>query len=114
VDLEVPKLSDLAISLYLPEDTGPPAVHPLGLHTTYIASGDATADATLNPSTKTTAYFWLSGVDVLAPSSASAIVAFGDSITDGFANHGQQRPSLVDPCWPADWHPASLPRCWVY
>jgi len=85
VDLEVPKLSDLAISLYLPEDTGPPAVHPLGLHTTYIASGDATADATLNPSTKTTAYFWLSGVDVLAPSSASAIVAFGDSITDGFA-----------------------------
>ena len=98
VDLDVPKFTDLAISLYLPEDTGPPTVHPLGLHTTYIASGDATADATLNPSTTTTAYFWLSGVDVLAPSSASAIVAFGDSITDGFAttvNKDQAWPTLL-------------------
>jgi lysophospholipase L1-like esterase len=98
VDLDVPKFTDLAISLYLPEDTGPPTVHPLGLHTTYIASGDVTADATLNPSTTTTAYFWLSGVDVLAPSSASVIVAFGDSITDGFAttaNKDQAWPTLL-------------------
>src|SRR5271163_1095582 len=42
VDLDVPKFTDLAISLYLPEDTGPPTVHPLGLHTTYIAGGDVT------------------------------------------------------------------------
>jgi lysophospholipase L1-like esterase len=95
VDLDVPKFTDLAISLYLPEDTGPPTVHPLGLHTTYIASGDATADAMLNPAATTTAYFWLSGVDVLAPSSASAIVAFGDSITDGFATTANQ-----DQAWP--------------
>jgi lysophospholipase L1-like esterase len=98
VDLDVPKLTDLAISLYLPEDTGPPTVHPLGLHTTYIASGDATADATSNPAATTTAYFWLSGVDVLAPSNASAIVAFGDSITDGFAttvNKDQTWPALL-------------------
>jgi lysophospholipase L1-like esterase len=95
VDLDVPKFTDLAISLYLPEDTGPPTVHPLGLHTTYIANGDATADATLNPAATTTAYFWLSGVDVLAPASASAIVAFGDSITDGFATTANQ-----DQAWP--------------
>ncbi len=98
VDLDVPKLSDLAVSLYLPQDTGPPTVHPLGLHTTYIASGDVTADVTLNPTTTTTAYFWLSGVDVLAPSKASAIVAFGDSITDGFgttANKDQAWPTLL-------------------
>jgi lysophospholipase L1-like esterase len=98
VDLDVPKFTDLAISLYLPEETGPPTVHPLGLHTTYIANGDATADATLTPSTTTTAYFWLSGIDALAPSSASAIVAFGDSITDGFgttANKDQAWPTLL-------------------
>ncbi len=98
VDLDVPRFTDLAISLYLPEDTGSPTVHPLGLHTTYIASGDATADATLNPAATTTAYFWLSGVDVLAPSRASAIVAFGDSITDGFAttaNKDQAWPTLL-------------------
>src|SRR5579863_7743999 len=85
VDLDVPKLTDLAISLYLPEDTGLPTVHPLGLHTTYIANGDVTAGATLNPSITTTAYFWLSGVDVLASSTSGVIAAFGDSITDGFA-----------------------------
>ncbi len=96
VDLDVPKLTDLAVSLYLPEDTGPPTVHPLGLHTTYIADGDATADATLNPSTTTTAYFWLSGINVLAPSSASVIAAFGDSITDGFATTANK-----DQAWPA-------------
>ena len=98
VDLDVPRFTDLAISIYLPEDTGPPTVHPLGLHTTYIASGDVTADATLNPSTLTSAYFWLSGIDVLASSNASAIVAFGDSITDGFAttvNKDQAWPTLL-------------------
>ena len=30
------------------------------------------------------AYFWLAGVEVLAPANTGAIVAFGDSITDGF------------------------------
>jgi lysophospholipase L1-like esterase len=54
------------------------------MHTTYIASGDATA-ATMLPATATTttAYLWLASIDVLAPSAAGAIVAFGDSITDG-------------------------------
>lgn len=32
VDLEIPKLTDLAVSIYFPNDTGPPTVHPLGLH----------------------------------------------------------------------------------
>jgi lysophospholipase L1-like esterase len=98
VDLEIPKLADLAISLYLPADTGPPTVHALGLHTTYIADGDATGNPTLNPSATTSAYFWLSGVEVLASSSAGVIVAFGDSITDGFAttvNKDQAWPALL-------------------
>ncbi len=84
VDLAVPKLTDLAISLYLPEDTGTPSIHPIGLHTNYIAEGEVTAKTSLDASTTTTAYLWLSSVDVLAPTNAGAIVAFGDSITDGF------------------------------
>ena len=83
VDLVVPRLSDLAVSLYLPDDTGAPTIHPDGLHTAYIAQGDATGTATLNAVATTTAYLWLSAVDVLAPANAAAIVAFGDSITDG-------------------------------
>jgi lysophospholipase L1-like esterase len=83
VDLVVPKLSDVAVSLYLPDDTGPPTVHPDGMHTAYIAAGNAASRATLAPAATTTAYLWLAGIDVLAAPDASAIVAFGDSITDG-------------------------------
>ena len=83
VDLTVPALADLAVSLYLPQDTGAPTVHPDGMHTAYITSGDATGTALLTPVATTTAYLWLASIDVLAPGDAGAIVAFGDSITDG-------------------------------
>ena len=85
VDLMVTPLTDLAVSLYLPETTGLPTIHPDGMHTAYIAAGNTTGQATLDASATTTAYLWLSGVDVLAPAAAGAIVAFGDSITDGVA-----------------------------
>ena len=39
VDLAVPALADLAVSVYLPEETGLPTVHPDGMHTAYITSG---------------------------------------------------------------------------
>jgi lysophospholipase L1-like esterase len=98
VDLDVPKLTDLAVSLYLPGDTGPPTTHALGLHTTYIADGDAVRNTALSPAATATAYFWLSSVDVLAPANAAVILAFGDSITDGFAttvNKDQAWPTLL-------------------
>ena len=85
VDLMVTPLTDLAVSLYLPEATGLPTIHPDGMHTAYIAQGNAAGRATLDAGATTTAYLWLSGVDVLAPSTAGAIAAFGDSITDGVA-----------------------------
>jgi lysophospholipase L1-like esterase len=83
VELIVPALADLAITLYLPTDTGAPTVHPDGLHTAYLAKGNVAGSATLDVAATTTAYLWLSAVDVLAPATASTIVAFGDSITDG-------------------------------
>jgi len=83
VDLAVPALADLAVSLYLPQDTGAPTVHPDGMHTAYIASGDATGAALLTPTATTTAYLWLASIDVLTAGDTGAVVAFGDSITDG-------------------------------
>ena len=84
VDLEVPEMGDLAISLYLPGETGPPTIHNLGLHTTYISKeGDLSAQAAIPDAATSQSWYWLSGVDVVAPPSAAAIVAFGDSITDG-------------------------------
>jgi lysophospholipase L1-like esterase len=83
VDLTVPALADLAVSVYLPEATGLPTVHPDGMHTAYITGGNATGSAALKADATTTAYLWLGSVDVLAPAETGAVVTFGDSITDG-------------------------------
>ena len=46
VTLDIPPLTDLAVSLYLPEDTGPPTVHSAALRTTYVSTeGDLTGSA---------------------------------------------------------------------
>lgn len=85
IDLEFPALADLAVSLYFPGATGPLASHQLGLHTTYVTpEGDFTAQTSLSEVAGTTAsYYWISAIDVMAPANAAAIVALGDSITDG-------------------------------
>jgi lysophospholipase L1-like esterase len=83
-DLDVPKLSDLAVSVYLPRETIPATVHATALHTTYISKeGDFTAQPAIADATTTQSWYWLSSVDVLASPNAAAIVTFGDSITDG-------------------------------
>jgi lysophospholipase L1-like esterase len=83
VDLEVAPLSDLAVSLYVPKDSGPPTNHNLALHTGYISKGDTTAQEVMPEPATTRAYLWLSAVDVTAAPNAFVIVALGDSITDG-------------------------------
>jgi lysophospholipase L1-like esterase len=76
--------TDLAVSLYFPGDTGPPAARN-GLHTTYISrSGDATAASKIDDGLTTPIWYWLTAVDVLAPADTAAIIAFGDSITEGW------------------------------
>jgi lysophospholipase L1-like esterase len=97
VALDVPPLTDLAVSLYLPDDTGPPTTHLFGLRPTYLsAPGDSTGAATFEPVQTLESYYWLAGVDVLAPASAAALVTFGDSITDG----DQSTPD-TNGMWPA-------------
>ena len=85
VDLQVPPVTELAVSLYLPGDTGPPTSHTFALHPTYVSSqGDRTAAADVDDAARTTeSYYWLTGIDVLAPADAGTLVTFGDSITDG-------------------------------
>jgi len=84
VDLDVPALSDLAVSLFFPRDTGTPATHSTGLRPTYVSTeGDFTGASEFPLAGTTQQYYWLSSVEVAAPDDAAAIVAFGDSITDG-------------------------------
>jgi lysophospholipase L1-like esterase len=85
IDLAVRAFGELAVSLYLPDDTGAPTTHALALNTSYVARGNAAANASLPSAATNRTYFWLAGVEVLAPVNVGTIVAFGDSITDGFS-----------------------------
>jgi lysophospholipase L1-like esterase len=85
VALNVPALSNMAVSFYLPETTLGSTIHGGANQTAYAIPGNL-VDAAAMPSTAWTrnSWYFLTGVDVYAPGS-SAVVAYGDSITDG--NH---------------------------
>jgi len=87
VSLTVPQTADLAIDLYLPGTTNSPAtltMHGGALQTSYISETGNYVGKTTIPTVGTTrSWFLLSRVDVVAPEATGAVVAFGDSITDG-------------------------------
>jgi lysophospholipase L1-like esterase len=83
--LDVPALQNLAVSLYFPDPTLASTLHPGAQQSSYFATGDTTGVADLSGKSWTrNSWYFLTGVDVYAPG-ASAVVALGDSITDG--NH---------------------------
>ncbi|MBV9000343.1 MAG: SGNH/GDSL hydrolase family protein [Solirubrobacterales bacterium] len=86
VRLHVPALQDLAVSVYLPTATGSATLHSLGRQTTYVASGDRTGDTSASAySTLDQSWYFIDAVDVISqPQVRGTLVAFGDSITDGF------------------------------
>ena len=77
VSLDLPPLSDVAVSLYFPGDTGFPTVHYFGLHDTYISKeGDFSAQPAIPDPTITQSYYWLAGIDVVAPADACPSPAY--------------------------------------
>ncbi|MDE3149236.1 MAG: SGNH/GDSL hydrolase family protein [Acidobacteriota bacterium] len=97
VALEVPPLSNLAISLYFPGATLGTTEHGGAQQISYAATGNQVSAPVLDGSAWTIgSWYFLTGVDVYAPGD-SAVVAFGDSITDG--NHSTQSANRR---WPDD------------
>ncbi len=84
VGIDVPRLGDLVISLYIPNEASTPTIHLTGLHTTYISQpGDFTGAASIADPKTVQLWYWISAVLVDAGPKTAVIVAFGDSITDG-------------------------------
>ena len=87
VELAVLARQDLAVSLHLPETDVTPSLHRGALVTSYASAdgaGDLTGDEMRDGFTRTmTSMWWLKSIDVLTASVGGAIVAFGNSITDG-------------------------------
>jgi lysophospholipase L1-like esterase len=80
----------LAVSFHIAGDSGPMTWHAKALTTSYITAPGAGAKGALEdeaPFPYTTAsWFFLDAVEMIAPADAFAIMAFGDSITDGTAS----------------------------
>jgi lysophospholipase L1-like esterase len=83
VDLAVPPLSSVAVSLFLPKVTPTATMHWDGRQTAYIAAGNKVADLEITPDSKTESRLFLSGIMVDAAPGARAVVTFGDSIPHG-------------------------------
>ena len=82
VNLNVPALSDLAISIYASGASGPATWHFESRQLSYISTpGNFTASANMPVSASMPAWFWLAGVEVATDT--GAVAAFGESITDG-------------------------------
>ena len=61
VALAVPPLTELAVSLYLPNETRGVTTHEFALNTTYVAAGNAAGAAALPNAATNLTYFWLTG-----------------------------------------------------
>ncbi len=80
----VQPLSDLVISFYLPSQVmRAETYHSFGDQDNFIANGDMSTAPDLPDATKISSWFFLDGIDVQAVDGSQAIVALGDSITDG-------------------------------
>jgi lysophospholipase L1-like esterase len=86
ISFPVAAQSDVAISVFLPQATGPATSHQLGNQDNYVASGDVSANATLSNPQTTGSYYFLTNLDVQNPDAAGAVVTLGASITDGIAS----------------------------
>ncbi|HWR17740.1 MAG TPA: SGNH/GDSL hydrolase family protein [Terriglobales bacterium] len=86
VETRIPELSTVSISLYVPEQ--PIAIitcHELAVSTNFVGRGNTFKHRKTKMSA-TSSWYFLSGIDVQAEESAIAVVALGDSITDGMSS----------------------------
>jgi lysophospholipase L1-like esterase len=96
--VKVPAASDLAISLFLPaQPIAHLSVHTFADQTSYTAPGNVVGAKTFESPAEISSWPFVKGVDVKVPAQDAAIVAFGDSITDGA--HSTKNANLR---WPDD------------
>jgi lysophospholipase L1-like esterase len=83
LDVQVAARSDIAISFHLDVAPEVQTSHPGSRATSYFVHGDFVAARSLTDAKRVDHWFQISGVDVQRGTNAAAVVALGDSITDG-------------------------------
>jgi lysophospholipase L1-like esterase len=83
VDYVVPPLSDLTVTFHLQSAPTRETGHPGSRATSYYVPGDFVNAAALPEPKHVDHWYQVSEIDVQAPPGSAAVVALGDSITDG-------------------------------
>jgi lysophospholipase L1-like esterase len=89
LDLPVKAFEQLTVTLYFQGPTGPATFHNVANTTSYRAAGDHLRDTSAGAfaarTDQTPSWYYLAGVDVKGSQGGrNGVVAFGDSLTDGF------------------------------
>ena len=98
VELDVPALADLTVSLYIPQATPLDTFHWSGGQTSYLAAGNVTSATSFTPSATFVPRLFVSAVLGSGSGAMRAVAAFGDSITDGSSatvDSNQRWPDLL-------------------
>lgn len=98
VDLDVAPLTEVAISMFLPQTTPLTTFHWDGKQSAYIAPGNLVDAAAIKTDSTIEARLFLSTILVDAPPASRVVVAFGDSITDGAgstSNSNRRWPDIL-------------------
>lgn len=77
-------LSDLVITMHMDLEPAQQTSHPGSRTTTFLSHGNLVSAPDMPDAKKVVHWYFISGVDVVAPPQTAAVVIFGDSITDGF------------------------------
>jgi lysophospholipase L1-like esterase len=84
VDIALPALGEVAVSLYLPRPSQPAGFHFDARQIAYVADGDLTGAARLPAAaTQWSTRVYVSGLIVETPRPPTTVVTLGDSLTDG-------------------------------
>jgi lysophospholipase L1-like esterase len=84
VPFDIPALSELAVSMYLPGTVGPMTFHGSAHQISYVQAGDVSgAQQMKNAGTSESVYF-LAGLDVEGPALPGSVATLGASITEGY------------------------------
>jgi lysophospholipase L1-like esterase len=84
VAMELKPAADLAVSLYFKSEPARQTGHPGARTNSFLAKGNRVMEAAWADPGKVTRWYALSDVEVQVPRGAGALVAVGDSITDGY------------------------------
>jgi lysophospholipase L1-like esterase len=83
LEFDLAPLSDLAVTIHVNGVPEGVTAHPGSRATSYLMAGDVVSSGDLPGAVHIDHWYFLNGIDVLTQNPSAAVVALGDSITDG-------------------------------